>query len=244
MAAPFQIFNPQPHVETVAIGNSGAVCLVIDDALLDPQSVIDLAVEFQGSFAPPERAAYPGVLLPLPRELEAQLGEFFRTHARTRLGARRTVDTLGRYALVTTPPAHLLPCQWLPHRDRAGLDPASQCIIASVLYLFSDAKLGGTAFFEPRVDGPAMEGLVQDSLTLDHDAMHARHGLVAAYPTQDNHYVRCVARIPARFNRMIFYDGNLLHTSDQADIPAHAHDPRRGRLTVNGFFTCTRPLTR
>ena len=50
-----------------------------------------------------------------------------------------------------------------------------------------------------------------------------------------------IGRVAARWNRMIFYDGRLFHSSDITD-PAKLNDPMgMGRLTVNGFFTCTRP---
>jgi hypothetical protein len=44
----------------------------------------------------------------------------------------------------------------------------------------------------------------------------------------------------AAWNRMIFYDGGLFHSADISQPSLNSADPRTGRLTLNGFFTCRR----
>jgi hypothetical protein len=46
--------------------------------------------------------------------------------------------------------------------------------------------------------------------------------------------------VPARWNRMAFYDGTVFHSGDVGSAQALVDDPRIGRLTLNGFFSCTR----
>ena len=41
---------------------------------------------------------------------------------------------------------------------------------------------------------------------------------------------------------MVFYDGRLFHSGDIGDARALDDDPLRGRLTLNGFYTCTAKL--
>jgi len=55
-----------------------------------------------------------------------------------------------------------------------------------------------------------------------------------------NRYFDRVASVPARWNRLIFYDGSLLHSGDIAAPDRLSADPQLGRLTLNGFFTCRR----
>ncbi len=46
-----------------------------------------------------------------------------------------------------------------------------------------------------------------------------------------------------RFNdRLIFYDGGMLHSSEITDPDRLSDDPLSGRLTLNGFFTSQRHL--
>jgi hypothetical protein len=48
--------------------------------------------------------------------------------------------------------------------------------------------------------------------------------------------------VPARFNRLIFYLGTLFHTGEIAHPELLVRDPRCGRLSLNGFFTCRRRI--
>jgi hypothetical protein len=46
--------------------------------------------------------------------------------------------------------------------------------------------------------------------------------------------------VPAKWNRLIFYDGGMLHSGDIRKPERMSPDPRVGRLTLNGFFTSRR----
>ncbi len=45
-------------------------------------------------------------------------------------------------------------------------------------------------------------------------------------------------------NRMVFYDGTMLHSSDIPAAGKLSDDPQRGRLTLNGCYTCRRKAVR
>lgn len=233
------MLNPVPRIQSIPLWDEHAVH-VIDDALSEPARWVELAAEHAGAFVHEDHNAYPGGELRLPDEMTARLVDFFGQHIRARLGARRVERAHSRLAVVSLPPERLQPRQWIPHRDRMGLGP-EHCIGASVLYLFADASLGGTAFFRPRAPAGEIDRLVHDSGLLDGQAFATRYAVTPGYP-RGNAWFEHVLTVPPRFNRLIFYDGALFHTSD---IPAPERlttDPRRGRLTLNGFFTCTRRL--
>jgi hypothetical protein len=232
------VFNPAPRIETLPVGSHGQ-CLVIDDALLDPHWWVALAAEHSARFAAPAHNAYPGVELRLPDALSARLDGFFAQHIRERLGARRTLRMYSRLSLVTRAPATLAPTQWICHRDRMELEPG-RCVAACVLYLFADPSLGGTSFFLPRRTARETAQLVHDSGALAAADFSARYGLQAGYPVHSNDWFEKVLTVPARFNRLIFYDGMLFHAGDITAPEELDADPRRGRLTLNGFFTCRR----
>jgi hypothetical protein len=232
------VFNPAPRLGKLPLG-SDDFCLVIDDALLDPRSLRDFAVAQRARFAKTKNNAYPGVELGLTGPIEHALGEFFDRHVRTQLGARRRVRMNCRLAMVTTPPDALQPRQWIPHRDSAWIQP-EHVAAASVLYLFDDPALGGTAFFRSRHNAAATGLLVHDSSTMNAADFGEKYSLGPSYPSGTTRYFEHVASVPARFNRIIFYSGRIFHSGEIAHANALGDDPASNRLTLNGFYTCTR----
>jgi Family of unknown function (DUF6445) len=228
------LFNPQASIESIPIGG-GALCLVIDNALVEPDAMVDWAATqtFESSSAP-----YPGPVIAAPADVTQRMADHFARHARPRLGARRTQGASVRLSMVTTPPAQLVPCQWQCHRDRFGVAPPGLMIAASVLYLFHDPALGGTSFYAPRLSRAQTDRMIDDSLVLDAGSFGARYGLTPGYMTDGNAYFERTATVPAAWNRLIYYSGEIFHSGAIARPEQLDADPRRGRLTLNGFFTC------
>jgi hypothetical protein len=223
-------------LRTVPLG-PGRTCVVVDDALLDPQAAIDAAAA-QRFEAPPY--PYPGLVSEAPPSVTTRIADFFATQVRGHLGVRRTLDLTVRWSIVCTPEDRLDPRQWQCHRDRVTQEDGDILFAASVLYLFRDPALGGTSFYVPRQSAAETDRLQADSQTLDAAAFAARWGVRPGYMDGSNAYFERVARIPAQWNRMIFYDGGMFHSAD-VDAPDRLDaDPRRGRLTLNSFFTCKR----
>ena len=234
------MFNPNPRIETIAIAGRH-VCHVIDDALVDPDALVALAVTHADAFVDTTHNAYPGPELRMPDGFSAQLDAFFARHLRRAFGARRTERMYSRLAITATPPELLHPKQSICHIDRMGVDP-KHCIIASVLYLFRDPRLGGTSFYAPKRPPPDVFRMIGDSADLAPDALRARYGIGSGYMTASNDWFEKIATVPARYNRIIFYEGTLFHSGDIAHPALLSRDPRVGRLSLNGFFTCTRSL--
>ncbi len=232
------MFNPKPRVEMIPIHGPHS-CFVIDDALLEPERLVELAQEHRTDFAPAPFNAYPGLELRMGESFSARLDDFFRLHVRARLGARRTLRMYSRLALVTTPPGELQPRQSICHRDRLDF-AAHQCIAASVVYLFKEPDLGGTSFFVPDRPQEEIDRLVHDSGILDAEAFATRHGLARGYMRESNAFFRRALTVPARWNRLIFYDGGIFHSGDIGRPELLSDQPSTGRLTLNGFFTCSR----
>lgn len=232
------MYNPAPRIDTIPLFDGHAVH-VVDDALLEPRRVVELARAHRDAFEVTGFNAYPGPELRMPDAVSAELDAFFARHLRARLGARRTERMYSRLSMVTFAPEQLAPTQWLCHRDRFGLPP-DRCAAASVLYLFDDERLGGTRFFRPRRPAADIERLIADSATLAPQDFTARHGIARGYPGAGDDWFECVATVPPRFNRMIFYDGSLFHCGHIPHPELLSDDPARGRLTLNGFFLCRR----
>lgn len=232
------MFRTHPRIERMALPD-GASCYIVDDALDEPQRWVRLAVREQARFERAAHNAYPGLELRMPAAVTVHLEDFFNQHLRATLGARRTLRSHSRMALVTLAEHELQPRQWICHRDRWVSEP-EQCIAASVLYLFEDPALGGTNFFRARRSATETAQLVHDSGTEDGPAFAARYGIRPGYLTESNDWFEKIASVPARYNRLIVYDGDLYHCADIRAPERMVADPAQGRLTLNGFFTCRR----
>ncbi len=230
-------FNPRPRV-TLTPAHEGAVCVVVDDVLLNPQEIRDWAC--RQPLAPPKGYPYPGLVAPVPAPFSRLLEENFNHHVRGHLDARRTLELTARVSLVTTPPQELRPVQWLCHRDRIAANPREVLFAASVLYLFDDPRLGGTSLYRPRRSALETDQLLADSQSLGAADFTKRYGLQPGYMTEGNDWFERTARVEAAFNRAIYYDGSIFHSADVHDPARLSTQPQEGRLSINGFFTCRR----
>lgn len=233
------MFRTDPVVQRIPLGES-CVC-VIDDALVNPELWVEEASARISAFAEAPYNAYPGIELRVPDQVAERCAEFFDKHLREMFAMRRTLRRHAKLAMVTRSPDELQPFQTIPHIDDLGLS-AGQGAIASVLYLYRDDRLGGTSFYRPRKNPEALGKLFADASSLDASSFAARYGVPRAYPLDSNPLFERVLTIPARWNRLIVYSGTIFH-SGQIDFPdLLCADPRKGRLTLNGFFVCRRAL--
>lgn len=234
------MFNPNPQIQAVAITPRHA-CYIIDDALLEPERWVEYAIIYRDQFRDFPDNAFPGPELRFPQPLIEAFARYFNLHVRNRLGARRVLRTAVRMSMTTRAPQDLRPMQWICHVDALGMQPG-QMIGACVLYLFDRPELGGTAFYMPERSPQETLALMQASSQLPADRFAAEYGIEPGYLTDSNAWFRQVLAIPARWNRLVFYSGTILHSGQILRPDLLDDDPRRGRLTVNGFFTCTREL--
>ncbi|MFM8928994.1 MAG: DUF6445 family protein [Betaproteobacteria bacterium] len=230
-------FNPNPTIQ-VLTALDGATCVVVDDVLKEPTAARQWACE--QPLMEPTGYPYPGLVAPIPKAFDRALEEHFNQTVRRHLGARRTLDLQSRVSLVTTPVAELRPVQWLCHRDRIAANPAEVLFAASVLYLFDDPSLGGTSLYRARRSPLETDRIVADSQSLSAHAFTERYGITPGYMLEDNGWFERTLRVEAAFNRAIYYDGSVFHSADVADPSRLSTDPERGRLSINGFFTCRR----
>ena len=235
------MLNPKPHIQPVAI-TPDHTAWVIDDALLDPDAWVQRAATHVDAFQEQPHNAYPGPELRMPDGVTAALDAWLADHLHDRIGLATTVRGHSRLSIATRAPSELQPRQWLCHRDRLTDNPG-QRVLATVLYLFRDPALGGTAFFAPRRGEREIAMLVHESGTLPPDAFTAKYGLAPGYMTATNPWFEKLASVEPRYNRLVAYDGGALwHCSDIAAPERLGADPTRGRLTLNGFFVCTPTL--
>ena len=231
-------FRPNPSIETAVMAN-GQSCFVIDDALLEPDRLLEYATARRREFSNVNFNAYPGVYLPIPEAITTALGEFFAEHLRRRFDARRVQHVHCRLSMVTTAPSRLQPYQCMCHQDPPAVDPRHS-IQASLLYLFRDGALGGTSFYEPARSFAETARLFHDATVLPPDQFWQRYSMEPSYLCASNEWFRRVGGVEARWNRLVFYDGTALHSGDIPQPDRLTDDPATGRLTLNGFFSSRR----
>ena len=233
-------FNPRAQINVVEFGDVHR-CVVVDDALSDPEQLVRYAAEHSGAFQAPAVTAYPGVTLAAPANVTADLAQYFSLHARRQFDARRLVSLNCLLSMVTLLPAQLRPFQRLCHSDTLTLDQ-NQSAQACVLYLFKDETLGGTSFYQPLRSREETAKLFDHSVRLAPKEFAQRYPMTPGYMTGSNPYFMRIGGITARWNRLIIYDGTVLHSGDITAPEKLTGDPRTGRLTLNGFFTSRRNL--
>jgi hypothetical protein len=229
------IFNPEAKVRVIAI-EGGPPCLVVDDFLIDPQAWVARGVAFHAHFSTPRGNAYPGRELVLPEQVIQALTEAMRPWFKQYFGVRRVLDANGRLSLMTRQPEQLEPRQWICHRDRLRVAPG-RIALASVLYLFKDESLGGTTLYRPRHGADFTDRLVHDSCTLSPADFAGKYALRPRYMIGPNAYFAEVLSLPAKWNRLVLYDGMIFHSGNIRHPDRLRDDPEHGRLTLNGFFT-------
>lgn len=234
------IFNPQPQIREIPLGN-GQVCCVIDDVLANPEAWVEQAVRYRAAFLEAPGNAYPGIELPVPAAVNEALIGYFSTYVNRRFGIRRITRSYSRLSMVTKRPEQLRPIQCFCHRDGTYV-PAGKRMLASVLYLFPDEALGGTTLYRPIRPDVEIAALQRDAEQIPFAAFSGKYGIQPGYMTGGNDWFEPLLNVPARWNRMVIYDGMVFHSAD-IHLPERMNDdPRSGRLSLNGFYTGRRTL--
>lgn len=229
--------NPKLIIELAEIAD-GFNCAVIDDFLLNPRDVVDYASAHAEQFIMHERA-YPGVVLPVDNEMVAPLNRFVRLEMSRQFSfCRGGIDFHTQFSLTTLQPEDFTWIQRLCHTD-PRLESGRQNY-AALLYLFDNPELGGTGFYRWK-DRPFWE---QVTAMQRHDPeagleiLRERFQMFReppCYMTESNEAADLLDRVPAKFNRLVFYSGDLPHSSCISRPELLSRDPSTGRLTLNCF---------
>ena len=231
--------NPNLEIQREQISETD-FCVVVDDFLKDPQALIDYAAENPDKFDEPE-LAYPGLMMDLDPGVLRDFTRFVLTPMRHTFGFLRGSASLATgLSMVTLEPSQLSNYQRLCHTDPR--DTMGRRKFASLVYLFENEELGGTAFYrwkEPEivVHGMALEYREAGSA----DDFLAEHSEVFRQPpcfmTDSNDLAELLHVVPPRFNRLVFYSGEIPHTPFIRRPELITRDFRRGRLTLNSFIS-------
>ncbi len=231
--------NPGLEIQVSKI-NDDHQCVVIDDFLLNPQEAIAFACASQHSFVMLERA-YPGVVLPVDNALLGEMNRFIqRELSRIFPFCRGGIRFHTQYSLATLQPEDFTWVQRLCHSD-PRLEPGRDNY-AALLYLFDNPEMGGTAFY--RWKGKAfwleMTAMQRDDPDAGLDLLKEEFQMFRdppCYMTDSNEAAELLDVVPAKFNRLVFYSGDIPHNAYIKNPGLLSADPADGRLTLNCFVS-------
>lgn len=229
--------NPDLQIQEQRIGDD-ARCVIVDDFLADADTLIELAVDRAERFREP-KIGYPGLMLTLDPGLLRDFDRFILRRMGEQFSFLRGGATLQTGLTMTTrKPEDLTTFQRICHTDPR--DTRGRRKFAALVYLFTDETLGGTAFYrwkKPEVVYKALE-LEQTNPQAALDLL-AEHSAVfrqpARYMTESNELAELVEVVPPKFNRFVFYSGEMPHSGHITAPQRLTADFRSGRLTLNCF---------
>jgi hypothetical protein len=231
--------NPKAAIQASRITDQHT-CVVVDDFLLNPEQLIEFAKHRENEFVMLERA-YPGLILPVDNSLLDSLHRYIRKEM-TRLlpFCRSGIDFHTQFSMATVQPEDFTWIQRLCHTDpRLAPDRVNY---AGLLYLFDQPELGGTAFYrwkEPEFF-EEMAAMQRDDPNAGLDILQQRYQMFRdppCYMTDSNEAAELLDVVPARFNRFVFYSGDLPHNAYIKQSRLLTSDPVTGRLTLNCFIS-------
>ena len=230
-------FSPgRCHARVIEIGWERSKIILVDELLADPHSAIELAArDISFRTARDGMSHFPGVRSGAPSDylatFQGALEPLIRDTYSIPSDLHASVRTM--FSITTTSPARLMQLQRVPHYDAV-----EKRMISVVHYLFRKS-FGGTCFFRHRATGfERMAPDREDVYTARLDSQLEEIGqLPDRYMTESNALFERTYDAEGLFNRLVIFEGQLLHSGTVNADAGLVQDPRAGRLTVNTFLT-------
>jgi hypothetical protein len=231
--------NPRAELRRERIADD-AFCVIVDDFFLNPHVLVEYALQHGAEFSRPN-IGYPGVQIRVNDDAMADIHRFVRSSmSRAYSFMRARIGIRSLLSMVTVPARELSFMQRICHIDSdAG---AGREKYAALVYLFEDERLGGTSFYRWRNEALVWQGvrLLREDAGKGEAFMKQHFETfreAPRYMTGSNDVAELLLTVPPRFNRFVFYSGDLPHTGSIAAPELLSADPKRGRLTLNLFFS-------
>lgn len=226
----------------VQIGG-GQHCAVVDEFLEGPHALISKATEHADKFVT-RPLGHPGRG---PDVGDAEM-EDIKSFIRLRLSRLFPFYRAGISLTAFLSNVNLNPEELSTFHRLCHVDPRRSPIhrtFAGIVYLLGNPELGGTAFYRWKARHVAEQAYRLASSDEDAALRYLKeHSEVfrraPEYMTRSNDIAELLAVIPARFNRLVFYNGEMPHSGQITHPDLLTSDPARGRLSPN-FFVNVRP---
>ena len=218
-------------------GSSCSAVVVIDAFSGDADAVVRLA-DAVAPFPPADASSYyPGVRRIIDERDEAAFAYARRTceNAGPYIAGAFDVDEFklleASFSIVSLPPGELSPAQRAPH-----FDSTDQNYFALLHYLCVPPG-SGTAFYRQRSTG--IERVTDNNVEAFVLAAKSEAAALAAdsgYIRGSDEFFEQIGSVDAIPDRLVIYQGSLLHSGIIPSAMTFSADPRKGRLTANLFL--------
>lgn len=229
--------NPDPEIQVHQVSGEDC-CVIVDDFLRDPDAVVDFACANAEKFEL-QSIGYPGVLCDVDRGAMSEVQRFIRKHMSRQFSfLKGNIRTTTYLSMATRQPDELAPLQRLCHSDpRERIERRNY---AGLVYLFEDETLGGTGFYrwkeQKRIEEATALEIETPGSSLpflqEHFEMYRKP---PQYMCGSNEAAELLLDVPARFNRFVFYSGDIPHSAHIPQPELLSADFSSGRLTLNCF---------
>jgi len=211
-------------------GTSQSPVVVIDGFSGDARAVVETAAAL-APFPPGAGTYYPG-----PRRVLSKADDAAWAYVRRTLEAAAPFlggafdftrfDLLeASFSMVTARPETLVPAQRAPHFDSADPD------YVAILHYLVDTP--GTAFYRQRSTG--IETITDANRDAFVAAARRESASLTGYTNGSNDHFEQIGMVEGSTDRLVLYQGRLLHSGLIPEGMDFSTDPRRGRLTANLF---------
>jgi Family of unknown function (DUF6445) len=238
-AIPVVRVNPQASLRRERISEK-AFCVIVDDFLEDPDMLVEFASRHPGAFSNPN-IGYPGVQLRVDDDAMKEIFRFVRSKmSKHYMFMRGRIGIRSLLSMVTLPPDRLSSMQRICHID-PNPDPG-RAKYAALIYLFKDERLGGTSFYRWMDEELVWKGvaLLRKAASEGEQFMQKHFKTFREppqYMTESNEIAERLCTIAPRFNRFVFYPGDIPHSGAITAPELLSDDFGKGRLTLNLFFS-------
>lgn len=216
---------------TLWVGFDNIPVLVVDNFLANPESLVDFCV--QGNNLTTADTYYPGLRMPAPEQYIYAIYHYLGPLIARHFGLPKEAWAGGKslYSIVATPPDEMEALQSVPH-----IDTAKRTDLACVHYLCG-TEHGGTSLYRHRSSGFEIIDTARQALY--HEQAMAEGVLEKSprtYMNGSDRFFEQILSVDARFNRIVIYPGNVLHSGNIGPDFRFDPNPASGRLTLNSFI--------
>lgn len=226
--------NMPPQLQSVNIGTHQA--LIIDDFLENPDVLRDIAAQSKFSLYPgyADRKGYPGIRAEAPSDYSYTITEFLEPLIKAHFGVPEQLalrKSICAFSLTSMAAEELGPLQRTPH-----FDASTPHHMAVLLYLCNE-RHGGTGFYRHKATGiqQVTESNRERYLDVYYEEINAQRP-AQRYFDDSSEQFEFLGMIPAKYNRLVIYQGSLLHTACINPTISINSDAMTGRLTLNTFY--------
>jgi len=215
-------------------------CVIVDDFFLNPKDLVEYACRHPSEFSHPN-VGYPGVQIRVNDDAMSEIFRFVRSQiSRQYSFMRGRIGIRSLLSMATSRPDQLSFMQRICHID-PNPDSGREKY-AALVYLFHDERLGGTSFYRWKNEKLVWQGVTMlRTNTREGEEFLKQHFETfrspPRYMTESNDVAELLYTVPPRFNRFVFYSGDIPHTGAIAAPELLSPDPEKGRLTLNLFFS-------